>query len=212
VKFATLFLAVTGAAVMASGATFTQCPPVGFDPMGCELLITVTSATSGAATGWTVATSTTDTLPFDDTEDTLIGIVNNTSSPLLSISFTASVGGDGVFDFDGDGACDTGAYIPAPPSAACPVSGNPDSTTYGHAGYTGNVAVTFSGISGSIDQTGTVNFGGNGIAAGGSDWFDLEGPITAQVLIGTPEPGSWALMGSGLAGLAMLVRRRRAVR
>ena len=51
--------------------------------------------------------STTDTGPYDGSEDTLIGVQNDTASPILSLTLGPGVGvnGLGPFGFDGDGAC-----------------------------------------------------------------------------------------------------------
>ncbi|MFN0182226.1 MAG: PEP-CTERM sorting domain-containing protein [Aquabacterium sp.] len=59
-----------------------------------------------------------------------------------------------------------------------------------------------------------VRIQGTGTArAGGSTDFDLDA-IGAHEMVPTPvpEPGTWALMMSGLAGMAVLARRRRAPR
>jgi hypothetical protein len=182
----------------ASATSFSQCPATGNDTSGCELLVTVTAASGGAATGWTVATSSPDQGPFDGVEDTLIGIVNGTSSALNSITFNTAPGSD-IFGFDGDGACPAGRYIPGPTATQC---GN---ATQNPTGY-GSAGVSFGSNNG--DNIGTVNLTG-GLAAGASTWFDLEGAITAQTIsTSTPEPGSLMLLGSGLLGLVGLARRK----
>ncbi len=50
----TLFLAAT----VATGGSFSQCPAVGADTLGCELLVTVNAVDmSGMATSFSVATA-----------------------------------------------------------------------------------------------------------------------------------------------------------
>ncbi len=206
-KCSTVLLAMAAGALLASGApiSFAQCPAVGNDTTGCELLVTITAVNgSGVVTGYTVAASSPDQGPYDGAEDTLIGIVNPLSTAAKSIFFSAIVAGDGIFDFDGDGACG-GGYISCTNGAG---------DTSGYAGP----HVNFSGISGSVFQSGTVNLNCtgvgtcSGIANGASEWFSLEEAITGQQLTGTPEPGSLFLLGSGLAGLAFLARKRRVSR
>jgi hypothetical protein len=187
--------------LISTASTFTQCPAVGSDATGCQLLITVTAVNgSGAATAFTVTQSTTDLGPFDNSEDTLIGILNSSNATLSSI-FLSGGTGSGAFSFDGDGACPAGSYTPGPTAAQCGTAlQNP-------TGY-GSVGASFGTICPSTD-CGTVLVN---LAPGGSTWFDLEGAITAsQVSAGVPEPGSVLLLGSGLAGfLGLAWRRRRA--
>jgi hypothetical protein len=196
---AALFVA---GALMARAATFTQCPPVGADALGCQLLITVTAIDgAGAATAFTVAQSTTDTGPFDNSEDTLIGITNSASGTLTSV-FLDGGAGSAAFGFDGDGAC-TGSYSPGPTAAQCGGAFTfTDPADYGSAG------ASFGTVCASKD-CGTVLVN---LANGKSTWFDLEGTIQAsQITSGTPEPGSVVLLGSGLAAfLGLAWRRRRA--
>jgi len=188
-------------AALASGG-FIQCPAVGSDTAGCELLVTINTVNGlGVATGFTVTTASPDQGPFDGVEDTLIGIQNASGGVFKSISFTNVFNGTtGAFNFsDGDGAC-TNLNTAVPGSC---VGG--DSSGYGGPG------ITYSGISGTIMQNGTVNFlnGGAGLANGGHAWFSLEERISATVLTsGAPEPGSVVLMGAGLAGLFLFARRR----
>jgi hypothetical protein len=69
----------------ASAALYPQCPPV-FHDTGCQFLVTVTSG------GETI-------------DDALVGVQNNSSSPITSIHLSAE---DELFGFDGDGICDPG--------------------------------------------------------------------------------------------------------
>jgi hypothetical protein len=181
------------ATAFAGVVSFPECPAVGIDTSGCELLITVTAVNgSGAATVFNVAASSPDLGPFDTADDTLIGILNSSSGVLDSITLTSTVD---IFGFDGDGAC-AAAFAPI---AGCAGATDP-------SGYA-PVGVTFSGIN--VPQTsGTVNFS-PGIAVAGSNWFSLEEPLTVNSLTGAPEPGSVMLLGGGLAAVLGLARRRR---
>jgi hypothetical protein len=194
--FATLAMLVIGAG-SAWAQSFPQCPAVEDDTSGCEFLITVTAVDgSGAATNFTVATSSPDLGPYDGCDDTLVGILNNSGATLKSVTLSGSVAGDGIFDFDGDGAC----------AAITCTNGAGDTSGYGGPG------VNFSAIGGTLDSTGTVNVGCTGvgtcagIAAAGTAWFSLEGTLTASVLgpppSTTPIPNSVLLMFLGLAIVA----------
>lgn len=164
---------------------------------GCGGVINVTAANgSGVATAFTV-TNTGNGNPFDGTEDTLIGLDNNSGVTLNSVTLTASdntFGGLGFFD--GDGVCSfngsdcfgpngyEGPNMTFSAGAACP----------GGLGTIGcdSVIVTFTG----------------GLASGSSTWFSLEGtPATLTggggIGGGTPEPASLLLLGTGLVGLAL---------
>ena len=185
---------VIGAWLAPAAPIFPQCPAIGLDTNGCELLVTVTAVTTlGAATAFTVAVSNPDQGPYEGAEDTLIGIVNNATTPLKSIFFSGLVAGDGIFDLDGDGAC---ALI------GC-VNGAGDTSGYGGPG------VFYTGIGGTLNSRGTVNFAGAGIANNGTAWFSLEGVISAQVLAGAaPEPGTFGLLGVTILALAVKLRRK----
>ena len=198
---AAAFAAAPSAAVAGPVSPFTQCPGVGLDPTGCQFLV-VFNADSTIST----FQSTTDLGPYDGIEDTLVGIQNNTSAPILLLTLGPAVGNSGLgpFGFDGDGAC---AQI------AC---GNiTDGSGYGglvHDAAGANVGdVTFTNIQ-SVNvfaDKGTVVFGPNGIPAGGSAWFSLEDSFTLNSFpTGTvPEPGSLVLLGTGILAVARRLRK-----
>ncbi|MGC2661293.1 MAG: hypothetical protein WA324_25345, partial [Bryobacteraceae bacterium] len=152
--FAALFSYATASA---ASLTFSQCPAVGNDTSGCEFLITVTSVSGGAATGFSVAVSSPDQGPYDGSDDTLVGVLNSSGSTLTSLSISSPLD---IFGFDGDGACSgLSGVIPG-------CAGFTDPSGYAPAG------VTFSGVNASF-TSGTVNFTA-GLADGGSGWFSLE--------------------------------------
>ena len=145
-----LFLAVPQA-----HAVFGECPPIGYS-VGCSLLIEI------RPDGSLKFLKDPTILPYDNVEDTLVGVVNHSGATVFGIS----LGGAGIFDFDGDGAGDpTGSFWAADsPFGAFP--GGPFGPT------------TYEGPHVSFDRkdinTGTVKFN-NGLNNGGSLWFSLEG-------------------------------------
>jgi hypothetical protein len=148
--------------VHSSAAMFTQCPPIGFDT-GCGILIVVNP-------DGTVSVQTDPSQPpYDNMEDTLIGVQNNSQAVVTSLTLTGVTMPDATFDFDTDGLCtQTGA------PSGCP---------FGSTGYEGP-GTSFSNIS-ADKATGTVNFS-PGIGPGGTAFFSLEGKISATNLTIAP--------------------------
>jgi hypothetical protein len=81
----------------ASAALYSQCPPV-FHDTGCQFLVTVTSG------GETIAEDPSQG-PYEASDDALVGVQNNSSTPITSIHLSAE---DELFGFDEDGICDPG--------------------------------------------------------------------------------------------------------
>lgn len=130
---------------------FNQCPAIGADT-SCGLLLvinpdgTVTAVDGGQP-------------PYDNIEDTLIGVQNNSAVSVPSLTLN----GPGAFGFDGDGICSN------------QFSGTPAGCPFGPTGYEGP-HTSFTIVD---NDNGTVNFAG-GLAAGASAYFSLEEVITAQ--------------------------------
>ena len=195
-------LITLGVSTLSASPLFTQCPPTG-DNTGCQFLITI-----GAGGAVTVAADPTapNNAPYDGSDDTLVGIQNNSNLAISSLPLSSTLA---IFGFEGDGPC---AAAPAP--ASCPSSAGFDPTGYGGPG------VTYSGINGA-QTSGIVNFAG-GLQPGQSAWFGLEESLQVSDIVsgppsttppgggtpGVPEPATIALMGSGIAALVLGTRRR----
>lgn len=175
--------------VLTPCVALAQCPAYG-SATDCTTLITVDSGgTLSAAAG--ASTSST----YDGSDDQLVGFLNNSASPINSITLNGN--GNQIFGFESDGIDTYGA------------PGNASDTT----GYGGPDAF-FTNISTDLTM-GTVNFL-NPIAAGGFTYFSLELPFTQGAITGTPgggtgvtpEPSTFLLLGTGAAGLFTTLRRR----
>jgi hypothetical protein len=188
----------TFTATVAVAPQFTVCPPVGAD-FGCQFLIDVTS-------GGTTILQDTNQGPYESSEDALIGLKNDSSSPISSIPI--SVPGSDVFGFEEDGLCDPGfgpipsdckqltlfaGGTPAPgtpcdPSAgACATPQPPGQTAPDPGAYTGTTRNGYEGpgtyyTNVSTDtSSGTVNFS-PAVPPGGTTYFSLEEPPSVNAI------------------------------
>ena len=169
-------------------AEFTQCPPVYMDS-GCQFLITVSNS------GETVVPDTTQG-PYEGADDSLIGVVNSSSSPIYELPL--SVPNSDLFGFDGDGICDPGGSplltgcVPTsqtPAGEACdggqdegcafptPTGTNGAPAGYVPSGYEGPTS-WFSNISPDT-SSGQVEFSPP-LQPGQSTYFSLEEPPTGS--------------------------------
>ena len=206
---------ILAGALLGAGSLYAVSMPIcptttnnssGADSTGCSILISLTSPTAGTVT-------TTATGPYDGSEDVTVGVTNNSSGPISSLTLVAN---NGAFGFEQDGI---ETFTAA------------NGVTIGTGGATGYEGPTSSfdlagvdggGCSGSAPNvscpsgngTLVVNFS-TAIAAGGNAYFSLEGSpsVGSGITVGgsaTPEPGTLGALGAGLLGLLGMVRYRRA--
>jgi hypothetical protein len=180
-KMAFTILCVALLMLVTAPAWADQCAgalPVG-SATGCGALITVfTVDGTGNATAFIVTTVSGTGNPYDGTEDTLVGVQNNSGAALKSIHLSASdTTFGGIFGFDGDGPCQYAASNNENTGDCYP---NPVIPGYTPSGYEGpdNTFTIDPGTSCGEDSicftSGTVNFT-TPIPNGGSTWFALEG-------------------------------------
>lgn len=163
---------------------------------GCNVVLTVNA-------NGTVMVTLKDASPYDLTaggDDTLIGVVNNSSTPVSSVNLS----GSNIFGFEGDGIC-TFTFVG---SSYCTASQRSGTDPGDYQGPTSTFTITNA-------NTGTVNFG-PAVAAGGSTYFSLEGLPTASITatVGptsdppttVPTLSTWGLLL--LAGALMLFSGR----
>lgn len=143
-----------------TSAPFNECPAVGSDT-SCGVLFVINP--DGSITVLTDPNQP----PFDTppVEDTLIGVLNESSFPIPSLTLAST---DDAFGFDEDGICSPSTTPEAP---GCPFATTSD-------GYEGPDN-TFSVVD---NNHGTVNFTGGGLPSGQSTYFGLEGNVTPQSL------------------------------
>jgi hypothetical protein len=186
-------------ATVGSAPKFKQCPPVRLDS-GCALLIDVTRG------GATILSDSTQG-PYEDDEDALVGVQNDSSGPITSIPLSVASGPVhrvDLFGFDQDGLCDPGGPpVPSgcvsppgtapcgPELASCAFprpAGEPAGyvepgalTSNAQNGYEGPTS-WFSNVS--VDSTaGVINFS-PAIPPGGSTYFSLELPPSKALVAG----------------------------
>ncbi len=205
-------------------APFNECPQIGYDA-SCGLLINVSNNGENVLQDPNNAASGVSNInpgnpqPYDNIEDTLIGIVNNSSKPIFSLQLSASAAQVPIFGFDGDGICtyaNGGSNTAAVGGGGGGQVGGPGEPP---AGYTGSGYCNASQLAGgagpsgpdpngsdyqgpttsysniSSDTTsGVVNFNG-GLAPGQSTYFSLEDSLTSSQV--TVTFGYWLAASDG---------------
>lgn len=172
----------------------------------CNVLLTI-NADGSETTTFPYGT------PYDGSDDNYIGILNNSSLTLSSFAITGPLVPvyGGIFGgMDGDGICDTirfssvgfactGLGVTTGPGVSGKSSASLD---YAPDGVTLDALTT---------NSGTVTFAA-GLATGQLGVFSLEEPATTGGITITeniPEPASLTLIGSALAALGFLRRRKK---
>jgi hypothetical protein len=191
--------------VSAAPPMFTECPPV-YQNNGCQFLITISN-------GSQVVTQDPNQGAYEAADDALIGVVNNSSSPVSQLPL--SVPNSQLFGFEVDGLCNPGgAPVPsgcvpqagAPAGTVCQSQGNncsfpaPPSEPAGYTepgapgngfpqnGYEGPTS-WFSNVS-TDTSSGVVHFS-PAIPPGGSTYFSLEEPpVGSSIGVGGTSPSS----------------------
>jgi hypothetical protein len=181
----TLLGVVAGTASASSPVTppFTECPAIGAAP-SCGILLVVNPGKTISVVGDPSGG------PYDGNDDTLVGILNNSSSPVSAI--TVSGPNSGLAGFDSDGIC-TYAAGGTTGGSGPGFSGDSYCSTQQLAG-TDPEDYAGPGTSFTLDPASTddveVDFAGKGLAAGSSTYFSLEGALTSAVI--TARPGMLA--------------------
>jgi hypothetical protein len=189
-----LLIGVAAVAMSTGGAAYAAFPGPGFhdNPLGPEDIITFNA--DGSITTALNPVYTTDPGPYDGSDDTYIGVINNGSSAITSFHLASASQRIGAFD--GDGIDHYGA------------TSNPSDTS----GYGGPNAF-FTGIS-ADKMSLTVNFLTPIATGGGTSYFSLEEPVSlsAPPIVttgGTPEASTWLMMLAGFAGMGFIAYRKR---
>lgn len=138
---------------------FNQCPAVGEDT-SCEILLVVNPDHTISVLG------DPNEGPYDGSDDTLVGIVNNSKAAVPAITVTGP--GSGLSLLDGDGLCTYGL-------SGCP---------FGPTGYEG--PGTSIKTDPALPDEAEIDFNGSGLAPGASAYFSLEGALTAASLTSSP--------------------------
>ena len=162
-----ILLTLVGVHMNFFSSAHAQCPALGRDTT-CGAVVTVTK------NGATVAT--TGQGPYDGSDDTLVGVNNNSGKLVRALGLSSTLP---IFGFDGDGITTFGA------------PGNPNPASFGYGGpnaYFTNVSTD--------RKSGLVNFI-TPISAGGTAYFSLENALGSAVSCSAVLNGSVPKPGGG---------------
>jgi len=204
-------------------APFNECPQIGYDA-SCGLLIVVSNNgeqvlqdNNNQASG--VAPNAGQQMPYDNIDDTLVGIVNTSSKPLFGIQLSGASTSTPIFGFEGDGIC---TYATGGSNTAA-VGGGGGGEVGGPgeppAGYTGDGYCSAAQLAGSANASGpdpngsdyqgpttsysnisadttsgVVNFAG-GLNPGQSTYFSLEDSLASNQV--SVQFGYWVAASDG---------------
>ena len=207
-----LFAGVALGAISMSASANAQLFGGGFgsNTLGPEFVITFAANGSITTTLNSVYPSASfpDPGPYDGSDDTYFGVINNTSHVITSFGLSSST--QDIGGFDGDGIDIYGAPSNPIDLAGCGTGISTSSCNYGGADafFTNNNSPYMSL---------TVNFIGGIAANGGTGYFSLEEPVSLSappvITPGAPEASTWAMMLLGFAGLGFAgYRKARAVK
>lgn len=168
---------------------------------GCGAVITVTGVDgNGNATFFTVTKPAGGNgNPYDGDDDVLVGIVNNSGSPLNSLTLNSPDTTDGgIFGFDGDGPCGFG---PLGGTHDCFNDATPGMDPYDYQGpqntFTIGEGTSCTFETGTCFTTGTVHFNppiptssscSDEVCTSNSTWFALEGTPDSLTSITQTQP------------------------
>lgn len=152
--------AIPAGATTTPATPYTECPAIGSSP-SCEILLVVNANNTVSVLGDSAVGT------FDGSDDTLVGIINNSTAAVKAVTVTGP--GSDLSGFDQDGIC-SGNYGTWTGSTGCP---------YGPTGYEG--PGTSFVTDPSLPDSAEVDFAG-GLAPGKTAYFSLEGALTQAEL------------------------------
>jgi hypothetical protein len=140
-------------------APFNECPQIGYDA-SCGILIVIGNNgqqilqdPNNAVSGVTNP-SPGSQVPYDQGDDTLVGVVNESSKPVYALQLSGESTGTPLFGFDGDGICTYGLNGSDTNGGAAGGTGAFPLPAGDLGGYTGDNYCTPSQLAGGAGPTG----------------------------------------------------------